>query len=223
MFQPQTVLVWDAELGYSTAAIESRPDGGPIAFTTPDTGANPMWGVWMTNPSGGVGIAVIPHARLEWCSAAYGMDPDDLDTLMDVILHEPCIPDPGQATADPASLAILQATVGLPTWSTPGVPDAERRAAYLERVRLVKDYRVRVEPAPQAERQGALTFVGSLRTAAPDPLSAIKEARLDPVRVAGKRMRLDWERENSVRAVQATYDLKPPLTFVGAATTGEAA
>jgi hypothetical protein len=34
----------------------------------------------------------MPTVTLEWRSAEYGIDPADVDTLLDVILHEPHIP-----------------------------------------------------------------------------------------------------------------------------------
>lgn len=40
-----------------------------------------------------------PLDILEWRAAEYGIDPRDFDTLIDVVLHEPFIPDPG----DPAN------------------------------------------------------------------------------------------------------------------------
>jgi len=220
----QTLQVWDAELGYSRVALEARPDGGPVAEVDPSTvGAEPMWGVWMTNAEGGVGVMVMPHSLFEWRCAEYGIDPDDLDTLLDVALHEPGIPhpdDPG-TQVDPAAAAILEQTRGLPTWATPGVSAKTRLEAHLERIRLVKQHRLLVEMAPRPERQGALDFVGAARVAPVDPLEPIRgQARIDPIRVASKAMALDWRRETTARTVRPNFTLKPPLTFLSAAETG---
>ncbi|GAB2918765.1 hypothetical protein ACFMQL_20590 [Nonomuraea fastidiosa] len=218
--------VWDAELGYSRAAIERRPDGGPITIDPATPGGEPMWGVWMTNPAGGTGVMIMPHSIFEWRSAAYGIDPEDHETLLDVVLHEIGIPDPANPPLepDPAHTAIMEATRDLPTCWTPGVPDRDRLAAHLERIRLVKEHLFRMGPAPRADRQGALEFVGSSRVAPPDPLEPIRSTmRLDPVRVEAKRMALDWGRETSHRSVMPTFARKPPSTFLSAAQHEEGA
>lgn len=217
---PQVMQVWDAELGYSAAAIARRPDGGFVEIDAGTPGAEPMWGVWMTNPAGGSGVMVMPHTIFEWRSAAYGIDPDDLDTLLDVVLHELGIPNPDlpSTIADRGEAKILEACQGLPTCWTPGVSDADRLAAHLERIRLVKQHRFVVEPAPVGERQGALEFVGSARTAPTDPLDPIRtQARIDPVRVAAKRMQIEWGRQSLARPVQSHFAMKPPATFLSAA------
>ncbi|MFG2076989.1 hypothetical protein [Nonomuraea maritima] len=216
---PQVMQVWDAELGYSAAAIARRPDGGFVEIDASTPGAEPMWGVWMTNPAGGSGVMVMPHGIFEWRSAAYGIDPDDLDTLCDVVLHELGIPNPDlpPTSADRGEAKILEACRGLPTCWTPGVSDADRLAAHLERIRLVKAHRFVVEPAPLPDRQGALEFVGSARVAPADPLDPIRAARIDPVRVAAKRMQIEWGRENLARIVEPHFSMKPPLTFLSAA------
>ncbi|GAA0403146.1 hypothetical protein GCM10009530_63920 [Microbispora corallina] len=218
---PNVVQLWDAELGYTAAALESRPDGGQVQID-PSTigGAEPLWGLWATNAGGSPGVMIMPHSIFEWRSAEYGIDPDDWDTLFDVILHHAAVPNPGDPMAlmDPGAAAVLEATHGLPTVFTPGVSEADRLAAARERVRLVKQHILRVEPAPRKDRQGALDFVGSKRRAPADPLAPIKtQARIDPIRVAGKRAFLDWHRASSTRVTRPRYGLVPPATFVSAA------
>ena len=219
---PELVTVWDAELGYTASALETRPPGGPATPTDPAMlgGAEPLWGIWALNSGGGTGVIVMPHSTLEWRSAEWGIDPDDLTTLMDVILHAGAVPDPADpmAAIDPAQAAVLEATRDLPTCWTPGVPDEDRRAAALERVKAVKQHLLRMDPAPRADRQGALDYVGSKRTAPADPLAPItQEARVDPIRVGAKRAFLDWHRESSQRIVTPNFELKPPSTFLSAA------
>ncbi|MER6505921.1 hypothetical protein ABT158_03870 [Nonomuraea sp. NPDC001636] len=223
---PQVIQVWDAELGYSRAAIESRKEGGPVEIDPGAPGAEPMWGIWMTNDAGGVGVMVMPHALFEWRAAAYGIDPEDMATLLDVALHEMGIPYPDDppSLSDEAHAAILDATRDLPTCWTPGVSDADRLAAHLERIRLVKQHRFTMQAAPLHDRQGALTYVGAARAASADPLDPItSQARIDPIRVEAKRMAIEWGRESSVRTVPPSFALKPPLTFLSAAETGGSA
>jgi len=213
---PEIVQVWDAELSYTHTSLQ--PTGSPVPMHA--YGAEPIWCVYQFAPAEGVEIHhALPHTLLEWRSAMYGIDPDDVATLMDVALHEPYIPDPGDTLArtDPAAVAVLEATHGLPTCWTPGVPEADRRAACLARIRAVKEHRVRLEPAPQGLRAEALAFVGSDRAAPPDPLEPIMSLiRLDPVRVEGRRMAAEWLRAHHVdQPPQPTFHLKPPATFVG--------
>ncbi len=73
-----------------------------------------------------------------------------------------------------------------------------------------------VEPAAQDDRQGALLYVGSQRTAPPDPLDPIRQqARLDPIRVAGKKAYLDYRRSALDGPAVPSFELKPPNTFMG--------
>ncbi|MGW2160421.1 hypothetical protein [Nonomuraea sp. NPDC001699] len=131
-------------------------------------GAEPIWCVYRFQPPAGMEIHhAIPHALLEWRCALYGLDPDDVPTLLDIVLHEPYIPGGNDVftRTDPGAVKVLEATRGLPTCWTPGIPEHERRAAYLERIRLVKEHRVQLEAAPRVLRAEALEYVGSSRVA----------------------------------------------------------
>ncbi|MGI5161382.1 hypothetical protein [Microbispora sp. CA-102843] len=210
---------WDAELGYSRVSLAARPPGGPVDTPPNVAGADPVWGVWTTDPDGhGTLVHIFPHATFEWRAAEYALDPDDVPTLLDVILHEGAIPDPGHPVAsnNPAALQFLRDTHGWPTCWTPGVPDEDRRQAYLERIRMVKDRFLRHEAAPRKDRQGALVYVGSKRVAPADPLEPIlSQTRIDPIRVAGKRGYVEWARATQDGPLPSSYSLKPPATFAG--------
>ena len=210
--------IWDAELGYTRVQLEQRPPGGPVQIHPETIGADPVWGVWMVTAAGDTGVHVFPHSTLEWRAAEHALDPDDVATIVDVILHERFLP----SADDPldlehsAAAEILRETRDWPTVWTPGVPDEDRRQACLERIRLVKEKIGRMEAAPRAQRQAALKFVGSPRVAPKDPLEPIlSQARLDPVRVQSKRAYLDWRRANLKGPVTPTYSLKPPGMHVG--------
>ncbi|MGR6915433.1 hypothetical protein ACU635_14405 [[Actinomadura] parvosata] len=211
------VQVWDAELSYThTPLTDTRADVPPHV-----DGAEPIWCVYQYHPAAAMEIHhALPHSLLEWRAAMYALDPDDVPTLLDVALHEPYIPARTDVftRTDPGAAKVLEATAGLPTCWTSGVPDAERRDACLARIAAVKEYRVRLEPAPQPLRAEALAFVGSDRVAPSDPLEPILSlARLDPVRVEGRRMAVEWLRAHrSERLPQPMFDrLKPPATFIG--------
>lgn len=42
------------------------------------------------------GKHAFPADTLEWRAAEYGIDPADLDTLLDIVIHEPFLPEPDQ-------------------------------------------------------------------------------------------------------------------------------
>ncbi|MDX3575991.1 hypothetical protein [Streptomyces sp. FL07-04A] len=52
-------------------------------------GTEPCWQVSLTRPDGTVGNHLMPTSTLEWRAAEYGVDPTDVDALLDIILHEP--------------------------------------------------------------------------------------------------------------------------------------
>lgn len=208
--------VWDAELAYSATSLTQS--GGERPEQRSHDGAEPLWGVYRVRPDGGTHLHVIPQSAFEWRSAEYGIDPEDLDTLLDVILHEPWIPDPHDALslADPAAVAVLQETHGLPTCWTPGVPPADRLQAHLARIDAVKTHRVCMEPEQQQMRQDALLYVGSDRVAPVDPLEPIKTlTRLDPLRVRARTMAVAWYRDSLQMPMTPTFEQKPAGTFVG--------
>ncbi|WP_157519043.1 hypothetical protein [Herbidospora mongoliensis] len=219
----QTWTIWDAELSHSPASIKvpaaAAETGGPPAEPVHvGDGGNPMWGVYQVRPDGRNWIHVFPHSTLEWRCAEYGIDHEDTATLLDVILHEPFIPDPNDPLvwADPTAEEVLKVIHGLPTVATPRVSDTDRLQAHLARVAAVKEHRVRLAPARRADRQAALVYIGSERRAPTDPLDPIRTlTRLDPVRVAGRRMAVEWQRAQMAGPVRPTFDLKPPGSFPG--------
>jgi hypothetical protein len=52
----------------------------------------PCWVVTLLKADGNTHDVLMPTVALEWRAAEYGIDPADVDTLLDVILHEPHIP-----------------------------------------------------------------------------------------------------------------------------------
>jgi hypothetical protein len=205
--------IWDAELGYSHTNLMA-PEALQQPQMTAD-GAEPLWGVHQVKPDQTTHLHIFPHNTLEWRCAEYGIDHEDLDTLLTVILHEPFIPDPGDPLVwqDETALAVVQETADLPTCWTPGVSDQTRLQAHLARIDAVKAHRVQVQDAPRKDRQAALRYVGSRRVADPTPLDPIRAARLDPVRIQGRHMAVQWRRTSPMTA--PTFQAKPPSTFVG--------
>ncbi len=204
--------LWDTEMGYSHTSLlheetQDQPD---------HDGAEPLWGVYQVRPDRSTHLHIFPHTTFEWRAAEYGVDPDDVDTLIDIVLHEPFIPsmhDP-LVWENEAVARVVRETRNLPTCWTPGVSDETRLQAHLERIASVKRHRVQMVAAPQVERQAALKFVGSDRVAEKDPLSPIRAMRLDPVRVQGRRMAVA-QRRAAAGFGRPSFTVKPPSTFVG--------
>lgn len=67
-------------------------------------GETEVWRVLIRNAAGSDGVThIFPKHTLDWRAAEYGIDPADVDTLLDVILHEPHMPEadgPDLWTAD---------------------------------------------------------------------------------------------------------------------------
>jgi hypothetical protein len=212
----ETWTIWDAELGYSTTSL-LQAGGAHADQRSSHDGAEPMWGISRVRPDGVAHMHIIPHSTWEWRCAEYGIDPDDLDTLLDVVLHEPWIPSPDDAMArlQPGAAEVLKDTQGLPTCWTPGVSDADRLAAQLARVEAVKAHRVRMVPEDRQLRQDVVAFVGLDLVVPEDPLEPVKSTtRLDPARVEARRLAVAWHRDNRSMAAP-TFAAKPPATWMG--------
>jgi hypothetical protein len=213
----ETWTIWDAELGYSTTSL-LQAGGEQVNQLATDDGAEPMWGISRVRPDGVPHMHIIPHSTWEWRCAEYGIDPDDMDTLLDIVLHEPWIPDPDDALSmlQPGAAAVLKETRGLPTCWTSGVPDADRLAAHLARIESVKTNRVVMVAETQEMRQGVVDFVGLAMTVPEDPLEPVKTlTRLDPARVAARRKSVDYYRAGRSGLVTPDFEVKPPNTFMG--------
>lgn len=55
-------------------------------------GETPCWEIAILKPDGTLHRHLMPTMALEWRAAEYGIDPADVDTLLDVVLHEPHLP-----------------------------------------------------------------------------------------------------------------------------------
>ncbi|MFJ8043786.1 hypothetical protein ACIRBX_25120 [Kitasatospora sp. NPDC096147] len=147
-------------------------------------GLTECWQVRQLRPDGEHHIAVFPAATLEWRAAEYDIDHTTkagLDQILDIVLHEPFLPDPLQdRDQDPAAAKGLtapstQALHGLAVGDQAPVtlhnaPDrATARAAHLERIAHLKRTGINVVSPTPPTRPGGLA-----RAAAPDPLDLIR-------------------------------------------------
>ncbi|WP_326779732.1 hypothetical protein OG481_02220 [Streptomyces longwoodensis] len=60
--------------------------------TTRTVGSTPCWQVMLERPDGRLHAHLMPTMALDARAAEYGIDPSDVDALLEVILHEPHMP-----------------------------------------------------------------------------------------------------------------------------------
>jgi hypothetical protein len=151
----------------------------------------PCWRVRAADASGNIHETIFPEVTLAWRAAEYGIDPTDTALLLDVILHEPFLPDlddPDEADKDPAARAGMtvparedrgQVRKGDPIpvrlYNADTIDQA--REAHLMRIEAVKQQRRIDVPA---DRQ--------------NPLKPIHDTAVDPVQVADFASRVDQTR-----------------------------
>lgn len=145
---------------------------------------------------------------IEWRAAEYGIDPEtEFDTLLDIILHEPYIPDPThpdnfeadpvmkQGKTAPATRAWgRKVKIGdeVPLWLF-NAPDTQAaREAHLVRVEHTKNSRVKVVSAKAQLAKGVTT--------SSDPLDVIRKNHvIDRDRIEAKRNHVEATR-NELKA-----------------------
>lgn len=153
------------------------------AEATATAQGTPIWMVSMRKPDGSIHCHTFPPSAIEWRMAEYGLT--DVDEALDVILHEPYLPD-GRGRDDAA------VRVGLVTSTRPdaeaitlfnAASTADARAAHLARIADVKAARVRVA----ASGKGA------------DPLDTVRRNhRVTPTGIREKRELVDVARWQAV-------------------------
>lgn len=102
------------------------------------------WRLAMTRPDGLMHLTVFPVSTPTWRIAEYGFDPNDLDTILDIIIHEQFmdfgLPD------------------DLPTLST-AKHQQEAREAHIERIRRLKVNHTEVVPHGDSHREHPLQII----------------------------------------------------------------
>lgn len=203
--------------------------------------AHPVWGIIMhfpqvrenpEDPRNGDHWEIIPHVLLEWYAADLGFDHEEVDVIVDAVIHQGKIPDPWDALAwqQPAQAAVMAAVKDFPDHLDPRMPYPERREVVLARTQAAKSHLLTVEAAPVEDRQGALDWrkaivehaveevlaqggqlderylLGIDDVAPADPLEVLTSAPLDPRRVQAMRARDEWLARNGG---------EPPMSFGG--------
>lgn len=145
-------------------------------FTT--SSGTECWRVHYDNGDGTVHLHVFPKDTLLWRSIEYGIDVGDVDTLLDVILHEPFVDsplDPANAETDPAAQAGLTVDVvevdlysetakKVPLWLYNAPDTASAREAHLLRIEHAKQNKKRVVVRPDGSSKGRMKVADPLDT-----------------------------------------------------------
>ncbi|MFI6447822.1 hypothetical protein [Kitasatospora sp. NPDC050543] len=180
-----------------------------IEATRTRIGPTDCWQVRQRRTDGEHHVTVFPAATLEWRAAEYDLDHTTeagLNQILDIVLHEPFLPDPIEHRAqDPAAAKGLtapstQAIHGLRIGDEAPItlhnaPDrAAARAAHLERIEHAKRTRVHVI-APIPPRGKHNTGQAAARSA-PDPLAVIRaDHGITCEGVAAKRAMVEQARQ----------------------------
>ncbi|MGW4694864.1 hypothetical protein ACWEO1_21100 [Kitasatospora cineracea] len=165
------------------------------------------WEIRQERPDGQHHLTIFPTSSLEWRAAEYDIDhrtPDGLDQILDMLLHEPFLPDPLSAPASTAAKG-LAATDPAPV-TLHNAPDrATARAAHLERIARTKQTRVTVTAAPAPTGKTGVTAA----RAATDPLEVIRANHgITPEGVAEKTEFVEQARRRFARR-QPTAPYRP--------------
>ncbi len=151
----------------------------------------PVWRVRTADAAGAIHEHIFPHVTLTWRAAEYGIDPTDTATLLDIVLHEPFLPDlddPDEAAKDPAAKAGLTVPARrangriregdpIPARLQNAVTIDDARTAHLLRIAEIKKQR-RVGSPERGQ----------------NPLRPILDTVVDPAQVAEFTNRVDQSR-----------------------------
>jgi hypothetical protein len=142
------------------------------------TRGTPRWAVHHIDQDGNGGGVIFPKDTVEWRAAEYGLT--DIDEILDVILHEPHLPD--APDRDDAALRAGYVTStgpdAEPITLFNAVSTADAWAAHQVRIARAKETRSRVVPPAKG----------------PNPLDVIRAQGLRPAGVRAKRELVDIHR-----------------------------
>lgn len=241
------VQIYDSEASYSYHL--RAPDRRYPSLRPDADDVHPWYAIHLYSPEraanedpgeNGAGYALIPHARLEYMAARFGFQPDEVDVILDTLLH---LPAPGSADPlagrDLTARKVSRALDRLPDPTDPSLGRKRQRQALIDHASVVKEHQRLVQSAPQADRQfvldwrsGAIkdweTKLGALGEELPaeyqlgrdeiapeHPLAAILDGGpLDGRRIAARMARDAWlEMRADTAAEREAAALHAPMTF----------
>ncbi|MEV1167331.1 hypothetical protein [Nonomuraea sp. NPDC049784] len=143
------------------------------------------WMIHTTNPDGRPYVYAMPACTFENLAVEYGFEPDDIDTLLDVAIHQFHIPEPSMRrnhADDPAAGKGLLRK-GAPVHLGNADSTAQARTAHLERIAWVKEKLVRVTVPERGQRR---TVASGLDRAAVDAVEVDPHERLAALKATYK-------------------------------------
>lgn len=155
------------------------------------TDSTPCWRVRSTDAQGRIHEHIFPEVTLTWRAAEYGIDPADTATLLDIVLHEPFLPDlddPDEAAKDPAAKAGLTVPARIANGRVregDPVPARLHNAATIDDARTAHLLRI-----TEAKKQRRVDPPAGKQ----NPLQSILDTVIDPAQVADFAERVDQTR-----------------------------
>jgi hypothetical protein len=152
----------------------------------------PRWVVHHIDQNGNGGGHVFPKETLEWRAAEYGLT--DVDEILDMILHEPHLPDEPDKDDAAARVGLVTSTRtdAEPITVFNAASTADALAAHRLRIADVKQNRVRFTPAAKGK----------------DPLDAIRAA--NGITDAGLRAKREAVDIHRWQLVHGDLPVRPP-------------
>jgi hypothetical protein len=243
----ELIEIYDAEASYSYSL--RAPDRRHPKLGRDADDVHPWYCIHLFNPElagnddpgeNGVGYALIPQAQLETMAAWGGFGCDEVEAIVDTLLHLPrgLQSDPLAAT-DPGMRRLRRALATLPDPHDPSLSRKRRRQAFLDQAAATKDIHRQVVHAPREARQGALDYrsaviseweaklaevgeelppayqLGRDEIAPEHPLAPILDGGpLDGRRVAARIARDEYlSLRAETAAEREAVDLRAPMTF----------
>ncbi|MER7213227.1 hypothetical protein ABT340_39705 [Streptosporangium sp. NPDC000239] len=200
------------EIYDSSGAYSYQPRPGDRAARAPLGSVEPQWSVFLYRPDvAQCGGLTIPHARLEATVVQNGVDAEDVQTIVETILHWHLMPSPDDPLAweHGGATAFLEASADIPDPTRHlTMPSEEKAACTAARVAAVRQHLAAMDPAAYDDRAGAMAarafdLVAAAapqtqvayydRAPEPHPLDPVIGAvRLDPARIDSLRAYLAW-------------------------------
>lgn len=243
----ELIEIYDSEASYSYAL--RAPDRRHPTLGRDADDVHPWFCIHLYSPElaadedpgqNGVGFALIPQSQLETMAAWGGFGCDEVEAIVDTLLHLPrgLRGDP-LAAADPGLRRLRRALDKLPDPHDPSLDRKRRRQAFLDGAAAAKDTLRQVVHATREERQAALDYrtavisewetklaevgedlpaayqLGRDETAPEHPLAPILNGGpLDGRRVSARIARDEYlSLRADTAAEREAADLRAPMTF----------
>jgi len=149
-----------------------------------DVASVPVYCIDYTKPDGTHHRHITPPEALAWRAAEYDIDPADVDTLIDIIVHEVFIPDPTKPWNRKTDAAVKKGMLrkgGAPVTLANSTSAVEAREAHMARIEEVKKTR-------NITKASATKLQAMKKPADADVFAVIRKRGVDPTVVQSMRV-----------------------------------